>query len=108
MKKLSLTIWSSDKLTSLEIRSATVDLDVIAADCCTFAVLRRKIALASLGNGPNLPRILGFLKLVTLCPTNKPASFEMGLFCAPRGTRTLALLVRNLRHSSPLGQTCPN
>ena len=103
-----LTIWPTDKLTSMEIKWTSINLGVIAADCCTFAVLGRKIALASLENGPTLPRIPCFLKLVTLCPTNKPTSFEMGLFCAPRGTRTLGLLVRNLRDYAPLSPTCPN
>jgi hypothetical protein len=103
-----LTIWPTDKLTSLEIRCATVDLVVIAADCCTFAVLGRKIALAVLDNEPILSNILGFLKLMILCPTNKPTSFEMGLFCAPRGTRTLVLLVRNPRPSILACPWCPN
>jgi hypothetical protein len=55
-----LTSWPTDKLTSLEIRCAIINLDVIAADSCTFAVLGRKIPLAFLENGPILPRILGF------------------------------------------------
>src|ERR1700730_16523194 len=96
-----------DKLPSFEIRCAMFEPDVIAADCCTFAVLGHKIALAFLENGLILPRILGFLKLVTLCPTNKPTSFEMGLFCAPRGTRTLGLLVRNPRQSLSACPWCP-
>src|SRR5260221_14794431 len=96
------------KLTSFKINGARPDLDVIAADCCIFAVPRRKIPLVFLGNGPILPRLFGFFDLLTLRPTNKPTSFEMGLFCAPRGTRTLGLLVRNLRAYAPRYPTCPN
>jgi len=103
-----LTLWPTDKLTSPEIRCATLDLGVVAADCCTFAVLGRKIACIDLENRRNLPCIPDVWKPLTLWPTKKPTSFEMGLFCAPRGTRTPGLLVRNLRAYAPLCPPCPN
>ncbi len=103
-----MTLWPRDKLTSMEIRWASVDLGFIAADCCTFAVLGRKIACICLENWRNLPCILDFWKSPTLCSTNKPTSFEMGLFCAPRGTRTLGLLVRNPRTSVSPCPCCPH